>query len=821
MTEYLHKAFFWLLGANDPATISGARDWQWYTVGPDSPLVLGTLAVLALVAAGVNLLPGAGMPWRIRAALTVLRLLGFACLVLLVIQLELRVTVERSLPPNVAILMDRSDSMSIQDSRMPAGQGGEVSRRDAADAFRKQVIDQLGGDAFVANYDFDWTARRAVLAPAVAGSDEPGGPDGGTSMTRIMDSLRDVLRAERDLQSVVLLTDGNDTGGDEGAAVAPMFAARGVPVYPVTFGEPDTPYAPSVRFTGGGDYVRLGDDLRLEATLSAPGFEGRVVQAKLYQGEAKNPLFTRDVKIRDRPSTIEFVFKPEKPGRKIYRIEVDGLKEAPTRKLLVARHQVDVIDQKIRVLYVDIPRDERKIVGHWLARDPVIDFAGLLLLPKQGWFAQGQMRHRNKRGLPDEEADLYEYDVIIFGDIPRRVFRQGDPEETRMRWLVEFVQRRGGGLITLGGRSVYGAGLYGGSALAAVMPFTVESTRKPQIDKTFNVIPTAFGFSHPIMRLERDFEANRNAWLDLPKIEGCNRVGKVRPGASLLANNQTPEDGNLPAIALQNTGKGKVLAMTIDTTWRWEMQRPRGSEAENVPEGTDYFRRFWGNAVRYLAPDPRLQPELPRIARRKSDIAVGETVTLSTRLVDRLFKPIRNADLTIRVKAPSGSEYRIFPSDGRREPGLYEYDVAIDEPGTWTVTAAHKEDEVLAAIAKAEAAVAKADADEDDVALSAAKHALAVAKAKIAREELRAGDSTEELEDPRARPYAMQAFAAATGGTDYTPDQLDALLDEMRLARHSIARSYAFAIWNLPALMILLIVIVCLDCYLRKRRGLV
>jgi len=802
MQELLSKAVFWLFGVQDPGSITRALEWQWYTASPVSRAVLIGLGVLALIAAGVNLLPRAGMPWRTRITLIVLRLLGFAIVALLFVQLELRVTVERALSPNIAVVRDISGSMGIKDS-------GERTRLDVATQFSESLVDRLGSDMNLPAYDLSWSVQATDAEATPAG------------MTRIMSGLRDVLRQERSLQAVILLSDGNDTLGDEGQAVAPLFAARGVPVYPVVFGDPEMASAPSVKFTGGGDYVRLGDELRLEATLSAPQFKGETATASLYEGKAKAPLLPpKQVRIAEKPSLIEFVFRPDKPGRKEYRIVIDGLKGAPTRKLLEATHEVDVIDQKIRVLFVDIPRDERKIVGHWLARDPVVDLAGLLMLPKQGWSAQGELRHRNVDGLPQDEADLYEYDVIILGDIPRKYFRKGDPEETRLKWFVDFVQRRGGGLITLGGRSVYAAGQYHESPLATILPFSIERARKPQIEKTFKVIPTDLGYSHPIMRLERDFDANRDAWLDLPDVEGCNRVGEVRPGATLLANNNTPE-GDVPAIAFQNTGKGKVLSLTVDTTWRWEFMRPRGSEVDGEAEGVDYFRRFWGNAVRFISPDPRLEPEQPRIAKRKSEVAVGETIRLSTRLVDRLFKPIRNADLTVRVTPPTGRELRIFPSDGRSEPGLYEYEVTLDQPGIWKIAVAHKEPEALAAIAAAQAVLDKAEADEDDIAIADAKRRLAFAESRIAREEITAGESADELEDPRAHPFIMDSFAMATGGQTYSPEQIDDLVEKLKPATHLLKQNYAIAIWNLPATMVLLIIIICLDCYIRKRRGLV
>ena len=209
-------------------------------------------------------------------------------------------------------------------------------------------------------------------------------------------------------------------------------------------------------------------------------------------------------------------------------------------------------------------------------------------------------------GLPNREEDLYKYDVIILGDIPRSYFRAGgDIAETKMQRLIEFVTRRGGGLITLGGRSVYAAGQYGDSALARILPFDISAAKETQISKPFKIMPTPSGFAHPLMLLEADPSTNREAWLDLPTLDGSNFVGAVKPGASQLAVRTLDDGSTIPIIAVQPVGKGQVLSLSADTTWRWEMMRPE--------EGEDYFRRFWGNAVRTLAPDPRLAPNRPQI----------------------------------------------------------------------------------------------------------------------------------------------------------------------------------------------------------------
>ena len=747
-----------LLGLDAPATIDRAAAWTLYATSAAPAVALAALAAVALAAACLNLLPHNVMRWRTRWTLLAVRLAGFAVLAAMLCRVELRLSVERTLRPTVAVLTDVSASMGLRDA-------DGSSRLAAARAFAARGLAPLADAASLVPYRFSWRLE------ADAGPREPGGP------SRLVEAVKEAARRESGLQAVVVLTDGHDSTGDAGTLAAPLLASRGLPVYPVVFGKADAPRMARVRLTGAESYVRLGDDLRLVARLSARKLGRQTVRVQLLEEGREQPLAVREaVPLSDRPSEVAFVTKPARAGRRRYRITMEGVRDSVSDRLLVAEHNVVVLDAKIRVLYLDIPRDERKLLGHWLARDPVIDLATLTLLPKGGWYAQGALRHANAGdGLPNQEADLCRYDVVVLGDIPRSYFRAGgDVAETKMQRLVEFVGRRGGGLITLGGQSVYAAGQYQDSALARILPFVLERTDRPQAKGFFRVSPTAMGYSHPLMQLEPDAEANRDAWLDLPPVEGCNRVERVRPGASLLAARPT-DDGALPVVAVQNVGKGKVLSLAVDTTWHWEMKRPADSP--------DHFRRFWGNAVRFVAPDPRLRPHAPQLVRYQSASPVGERVTLATRLVDGTFRPIRGADLRVEATSPSGRATRIYPRDGRQAPGLYEFDVELDEPGTWRVATTFR--------------------------------------GKTATEEIAAGESDAELDDPRAMPDAMARFAEATGGRAFRPDEADALRRALALRPGRRVETASVALWNLPATMLLLAALVCIDCFVRKRRGMV
>lgn len=779
---------YWLMGLADARAIASTGRWTLRTVSDLSPLWAIVLGVIAFVAAGVNFSPRVALAKRLRIALALLRLTGFAIVLLALYQVELEMSVTRAQKPVVAVLLDTSESMSVLDS------DGDKSRLDAAKAVFAGPLASLESSARVARYDVSWTLHapgetRSLDAVTRMNSTQPSSQPASTQptnadtapgtpgTTRLYTSLAALLRREPDARAVVLLTDGNDSTGNEGSLLAPILAARRTPVFPLVIGQERVPRLAKLQVASSADFIRLGDELTLHTTLSASDVPEQAVAVKVYEQGKREPIAAREnVRVGKEPASVSFVIKPTTAGKHVYRIAAEGVKGASSGASLASEREVEVIDQKLRVLYADIPRDERKILGHWLARDPIVSLATLTMMPKGGWFAQGDTQHKNiGEGIPNDEAELFRYDIVILGDVPRAYFRAGgDVAETKLQRLADFVSRRGGGLVTLGGRSVYGAGQYQDSELARLLPFTLETRDESQLPKTFRLTPTTAGLSHPIMRIEFEPQANREAWDDMPMLEGSNLVGAVRPGASLLAVRQT-ERGPLPMLAMQSVGKGQVLSMAFDTTWRWEMMRSLESE--------DHYRRFWGNVVRVTAPDPRLSPRSPVITRYKSRPAVGDLVTLSTRLVDESYRPLQGAELQVRIVSPSGVASLAYPVDTRQSPGLYEYDVTLDEPGVWEVTAKFGD--------------------------------------RVSTDRIVAGSSHEEMDDPGAKPAAMAAFAKATGGKSFTPDNASQLPGAIDLTPRLVTSAVAVPLWNLPVVLATLIVIVCVDCVIRKRRGLV
>jgi hypothetical protein len=249
----------------------------------------------------------------------------------------------------------------------------------------------------------------------------------------------------------------------------------------------------------------------------------------------------------------------------------------------------------------------------------------------------------------------------------------------------------------------------------------------------------------------------------------------ARPLLTRTANIRTATGAtntvDVPVLAYQDLGSGKILAASVDTFWYWQLQ----PDLDPPP-----LEGLMANVVRYMAPEPGLRAGGVNIAATDPTPALGDTVVLSTLLRDKSYEPLRGADLKVLVRKPDGQSLTIYPCDLPEQPGLYEYRFPADQPGDWTATAwLGKEKQETRFVVRG----------QDDE----------FANLAVDRE-------------------GMKALAAVAGGT--VVDDLAAWAKQVdrRPVTEPVIRD--LEVWNSPAILVLFILLVSADCYVRKRQGL-
>ena len=204
---------------------------------------------------------------------------------------------------------------------------------------------------------------------------------------------------------------------------------------------------------------------------------------------------------------------------------------------------------------------------------------------------------------PAEETIPPGYHVVILYD-PAPTKEGFD--ESFMKLLNDFVVTHRGGLAYIASTKHSYEVLRDPAAkpLADLLPVVVGRNRddvsfllRRERPKAWPVQLTTYGVDHPVTRFEGSAEDNRKIWSLLPGIFRAQAVERLKPAARVLAVRRDPsESGDSgrqgdPVLAVQTVGAGRTAYLGFDETWRWRF----------IEDGF-YFRRFWANLVRYLAP---------------------------------------------------------------------------------------------------------------------------------------------------------------------------------------------------------------------------
>ena len=769
MNSILGKLVLLVDGAWD-AMAARIESTRWYFAAWGAELLIAGAALALVLAVICYVRTTEGLTLRARVLLAALRFVAVLCLVAVASGAVCRISLVQKERPQLLVLVDDSPSMQLA--------FGEASRQALAEKTLKEagLQDRLGQSFNV----------QTLLTSEVLGR-KPGD-------RRPQDLAEGVVRASSrwggrsPLAQVLVISDGSQIGQ---ASLVQASASMGVPVSALTFGDGSDVRDVLVQSAAVPAFVYHRDRVLVTANVRSFGIEGEVtVRLMEIRGGAANAASEREaasakvaLKTDGSPVPARLEFEAANAGLQRYVIRLNQVAGELTDANNTLNFHLDVRPEKLRVLFVEgTPSWEY----HWLRRalesDPAVEFYGLVRLPPDEWFFQGPKEQAGKRpviaqpkqGFPASIEELSYFDVLILGDIERKVLDQSN----RFEMLRDYVVQRGGGLATLGGLSVYTAGNYEDTPLARVLPVQLDREKKQQLINRFNVQLTSRGMMHPVMQLEYDPVKNAKAWEQLPWVEGGNAWRRVKPGATPLLVHPTLNTGYgpRPVSAAWQCGRGRVFSTALDGTWHWAMARETD---------TDYHKRFWGLVVRWLGGDPRLVRGNTLILENPV-CEVGRPVGISTMLRNENGLPITDAEMSFTVSYPAGSKLKVHAASDPASPGWYRLGFEPDPAGDYAVLCECK------------------FADGKEV-----KSTL----------EFCVAASREEFLNVRPDGDALTALAGATGGKAALLAKHETL-GLGRIPQQTENLEKTVALWQAPGLVILLVVCLGAEWFVRKRRGL-
>lgn len=650
----------------------------------------------------------------VRWAAASLKAIGVAALAICLV--EPLLSGERPRPgANIFVVaVDDSESLTVKDEGADESRADQLSETlDVESPWRTRLSQQFD----VRAYAFDSHLR---------GVDELASLSFEGSQTSLNAALA-ALRRRFDglpLAGVLLFTDGVATD-----VVDPASWEGLPPVYPVLVGDDEAP--PDVRVTTASVSQTNFESapVTIRADVDAAARPGETLVAQLLdRGGAEVQRQTTTAPDDDAPASFRFQFRPDSPGVSFYTVRtfVEGelpafTGEGETDEATLANNErVVAVDRgggPFRVLYVcGRPNWEFKFLRRALDGDEQLELVGLVRMarrqPKFSFQRRGSERvnplfedfqenevetaerydepvllrlgireddpEELRGGFPTEAKNLYQYDAIVLDDVEAEFFSQD-----QLTLLEQFVSRRGGGFLMLGGFDSYAEGGYDRTPVGSMLPVYLTGVEETPRGGSYSLALTREGWLEPWVRTRKTEPEERRRLDAMSRFAVLSRVGRLKPGATVLAEVVDGAGERRPALVSQRFGAGRAAAIMIGDLWRWSLRRQDAAE--------DDFERAWRQTVRWLVGD--VPQRLDAMIRPLPESPSG-AVEVFARVRDEEYLPLDNARVKVRVALPGGREI-LLDAEQTDEAGAYAASFIPREAGPYlaTVTALSPEGE--------------------------------------------------------------------------------------------------------------------------------
>jgi uncharacterized membrane protein len=730
-----------------------------------------------------------------------LKTLGLAGLALCLVEPLLSSTRARRGANMFAIVADNSQSMNIHD-RDEAGSRGEAVHG---------LLNSASGWQRRLSADFD--TRRFAFDAHLRSVDHFASLTFDGSRSSLNWALNSLSRRFRGLPlaGIMLITDGNAT--DAGEVAWDDLPA----IYPIVVGRDQSPADVSVPRITVSETNFDAAPVTVRADIRASGVAGQEITASLID-ERGEELQTQTIASPrdDEPTAVRFQLRPTEKGISFYRVRVsagDSDARQGAEATLANNERLAVVDRgggPYRVLYVcGRPNWEFKFLRRALAEDDQLELLGLVRIarrePKFAFRSKaGESTNPLFRGFehPDEESaerydqpvlirlgtkdaeelrdgfpktadELYRYDAVILDDVEAGFFSQD-----QLTLLQNFVSRRGGGLLMLGGPDSFAAGRYDRTPVGSLLPvYTDQQSPNTAQGARYRLALTPEGWLQPWVRTRQTEPEERKRLSAMPPFRFLTAIGNIKPAATVLAEVVDNAGAKHPALVVQRFGRGRSAALLIGDFWRWSLRGQAGKESD--------LEKSWRQTVRWLVADV---PQRVDVTVRAQDESQVGGVVVEVRARDAEYLPLDNAQVTIEVATPGGKKLALEAEACDDEPGAYEATYVPREPGAYR---------------------ASVKASAPDGSPVGEREAGWVAQP--------AADEFQSLRPNRAR---LEEIAAKTGGQLIEVNKLDELVASLPTRKAPITEPWIRPAWHHPLFYLAIIGCLVGEWGLRRWKGL-
>lgn len=765
-----------------------------------SAVLLGVFLFLAAIYTIFHYWSVRSVPTKGRKIMALCHLLALAILIAILAMPAAKVRYAKTYRPTMLVLVDTSRSMAVGDKRVTPEALAEAARilgglpfdkEVAADAIRQQLSKSGAASRLeLVKALFDHPQidllRRAEKRFDVRffGFDSGLAPEGGEEdakawladrkadgdESRIGTAIREAVGRYTGLPlaGVMVFSDFGWVNGEDPVRVAADMEQRGVPLFTVPIGLPAPPDA-MIGEVIAPEAVFQGDLVTLRVRVQSAGLGGRAssLKVKIDGVEAKSEALF----LEDGSQFVELRIQPkEASGTLQLDFELDGSDADSNPKNNVASHRLRIIEEKIKVLYVEgSPRWEFRYLRWVLMRNPHLSTRFLMT---QGDPELPKLSPQYMGGFPADVRNIFEYDLVILGDVSSKYFTPGQLEV-----LEKQIRENGGSLIMLAGSQSAPAS-YRDTALERVLPVKIGVGKANVVaDSAYPRLPVDVARSS-ITTLADDADENQQIWARLRPLGRLPSLEGAKPGANVLLS--LPGDSaaapDYPVVSWHAYGKGKCMFVASDRLWYLRLE-----------VGDAHHARFWGQSIQFLAMS-RLLGQNKRISLQteRPRYNPGEPIRIYANVLSDSYEPVKKESHTVVIgrSDDTGSAEPVVLVPDPATPGLYFGTHVAGKEGTYLLRGQDGETEITGTVG------------------------------------ISVEDDPLEDRDTAAKPKIAEAIAKASGGSVVAPGELAALIDKLAAPETSRVVSREMELWDTPLLYLPLVFLLGLEWYLRRRENL-
>ncbi len=550
----------------------------------------------------------------------------------------------------------------------------------------------------------------------------------------------------------------SDGSYNDGGNPVRYAAELGVPVHTIAIGSDEPVRDLVVTNVDANPFTYAEQTTPVQITIRNSGFDKITVPIELKQDNITLARQMIDLPPSPSEHTVRLEYTPKTIGRQKLSVVVQN--QAGER----------IFENNSRSFYVDVFKSKLQMLLCAGSVSPDVAFIKNIL--QNDRYEVQSLVHKNNGQFYEKQpspAELANIDIFIFLDFPMR----GVSQAFLQNLLSTLTAKKQPVLIIPG----YNTSLADLNRFADFIPLQTASILPAGQQISAQLSP--LGATHPVMQVTTDPLSSQSIWRELPPVFAPLVVRNLAPGSEVLAYARLDQQQRLvaPLVAIRTNGAHKSAAIFATQLWRWDFMM------HGINRTDDVYSHLLDNMIRWL--ETNRSESLVRVSMEKTQYSYGDPIDMKIDIFDENLNSVDDADVHITLQRDGASQDFSAQAQG---DGIYSAFLQAPQPGDYKAG------------------------------VSATLNGIRLGEETVL---FSVGEYSAELTDIQAQPTVLQSLSNATGGQFAVADSSAWLFNVMHGEKTVTPISMENELWNNKIILVLILFLLTLEWFIRKRRGMV